>query len=91
MNYEQLLVESIKTVVDHSISETTYTTSFVGIVSEIKGLNAKVKIDNNVVNCYLLEHLSGQIDKGDVVVVQDLYNSGTHKYIFSKIGTSNGD
>ncbi len=85
-NYEQSLVEGIEIIVKQAIKDTPYTSSHVGRVLKLKGLEATVDVNGVEIGCYLLEHMSGQVGVDDIVVVQDLFNNGSSKYILSKIG-----
>lgn len=87
-SYEQSLVEGIETIVKKVVSDTPYTTSYVGKVVSLKGLDCQVEVNGVSISCYLLEHLSGQVMVGDIVVVQDLFNNGSNKYVLSKIGSA---
>ena len=87
-SYEQSLVEGIETIVKKVVSDTPYTSSYVGKVASLKGLDCEVEVSGRPMKCYLLEHLSGQVSVGDVVVVQDLFNNGSNKYVLSKIGSA---
>lgn len=84
-NYEQSIIQAIETIVQQMINDTSYTSSSIGVVTEIAGLDCKVKIFDKDEKCLLLEHMVGQVNVGDVVVVQDLYNDGKSKFIQSKL------
>lgn len=83
--YQQSIVQAIETIVRQMIKDTPYTTSKVGIVMKIEGLECSVKIYDKEEKCYLFEHMVGQVWVGDIVVVQDLYNDGSSKYVLSRI------
>jgi len=83
--YQQSIVQAIETIVQQMIDSTSYTSSSIGVVSDIQGLDCKVKIFGQDVKCILLEHMVGKVNIGDVVVVQDLFNDGKSKYIQSKL------
>lgn len=84
-DYQESIVQAIETIVQQMIDDTSYTSSSVGVVTDIQGLDCKVKIFEKDVSCTLLEHMVGKVYVGDVVVVQDLYNDGQSKYVQSKL------
>lgn len=88
-NYQESLVNAISIIVDEMINDTEYTKSYIGVVESIKGLESVVRISQSSHKCLVMEHLSSQIDVGDVVVVQDLFNDGNNKYIQNIISKGN--
>ena len=87
-NLQNSLIESIQILVDEAIKNTAYTSSFIGRVTNISGLEATVEIYGVEQTCKLMEHLQNSVSIGDIVVVQDLYNDKTKKFVQSKIGST---
>jgi hypothetical protein len=85
-NLQDSLLDAIRIIVDEVVKNTPYTSSYIGLVKEVNGFDCVVEIFGSDTECKLLEHLHTQIKVGDIVVVQDLYNDNTQKFIQSKIG-----
>ncbi|KEK23934.1 hypothetical protein [Bacillus gaemokensis] len=80
------LLEAIDIIVGEKLSKTSYTSSHVGKVKKVNGFDCTVEVYGSDTECKLLEHMHTQIKVGDIVVVQDLYNDNTHKFVQCKIG-----
>ncbi|PEF30300.1 hypothetical protein CON39_11540 [Bacillus thuringiensis] len=87
-NVQESLIEAIDIIIGEKLNKTTYTSSHVGRVKEINGFDCVVELYGSDRNCKLLEHLHTQIKTGDIVVVQDLYNDNTSRFVQCKIGES---
>jgi hypothetical protein len=88
---QESLIYAIKFLVDEAIKNTSYTSSYIGRVKEVNGFNCIVEIYGSDVECKLFEHLQNQIKINDIVVVQDLYNDNTNKFVLCKIGEATGE
>lgn len=87
---QESLIDAIKILVDKAIKNTSYTSSYIGRVKEVNGFDCIVEIYGNDIECKLFEHLQSQIKVNDIVVVQDLYNDNTNKFVLCKIGEATG-
>jgi len=85
-NIQSSLIEAMKILVDNAINNTHFTTSQVGLVKQVSGFDCTVELLGSDTECKILEHLQTKIRQGDIVIVQDLYNDNTTKYVQSKIG-----
>jgi hypothetical protein len=80
------LIDTIQILVDEVIKKTPYTSSQIGKVKAINGFDCIVEIYGSDTECKLLEHLQTSIKVGDIVIVQDLFNSNVKRFIQAKIG-----
>lgn len=81
------LATSVKKIVENALNDFTTTNSVVGVVTEDpNAFSANVKINNEVFECTLPEHLHSWIQKDDIVIIQDLFNNGQKKVITGKTG-----
>ncbi|HDR7263660.1 hypothetical protein [Bacillus sp. CH_203] len=87
-NVQESLIEAIDIIVGEKLNKTNYTSSHVGKVKKVNGFECVVEIYGSDKDCKLLEHLHTQIKTGDIVVVQDLYNDNTSRFVQCKIGES---
>jgi len=81
------LLEAINIIVSDSIKKTKYTSSSIGKVKSVALPDCVVSLVNNDVTCVLPEHLHDWIQKGDIVIIQDLYNDNTKKAVVGKVGS----
>lgn len=89
LNSQKQIVDAIEQVVDLKLAKQKTTSSRIGIVKEDPvGFEAKVSIGEDVYDCTLPEHLHTWIQKGDVVIVQDLYADGSRLMITGKTGST---
>lgn len=85
------IIETIETVVNYKIRNVSYPSNAVGVVKEEpEGFDCLVKINQDELTCLLPEHLQTWIQKGDVVLVQDLYGDGSRYTVTGKTGTTLG-
>lgn len=82
------LLEAINIIVSDSIKKTKYTSSSIGKVKSVALPDCVVSLVNNDITCVLPEHLHDWIQKGDIVIVQDLYNDNTKKAVVGKVGAT---
>lgn len=87
---QKQIFDSIQTAIDSSISKINTTNSTIGLVSEDPdGFICNVKINSEIVECSLPEHLHSWIQKDDIVIVQDLYNNSQKRVVTGKTGQIN--
>jgi hypothetical protein len=83
---QRSLIDAIEIIVGETVKSTEYTSSYIGLVKEVNGFDCMVEINGSETKCKLVEHLHTLVKVGDVVLVQDLYNTNVKKFIVSKIG-----
>lgn len=83
------IIETIESIVNHRINEYSTPQNKIGVVvEEPDGFDCDVKIGLEVTTCLLPEHLQTWIQKGDVVLIQDLYGDGVRFTITGKTGST---
>lgn len=86
------IISAIEKVVEKKIDTMPTTNSTIGIVKdEPKGFDCEVELMGEAYKCLLPEHLHTWIQKGDIVIIQDLYGDGRSKIITGKTGTIQKD
>lgn len=84
---QKILIDSIENVVQANIKKINTTNSTIGIVKEIPlGYDTVVEINEERFECLMPEHMHSWIQKGDIVIVQDLYNDGRKLVVTGKVG-----
>ena len=84
---QKILIDSIENVVVANIKKINTTNSTIGIIKEVPlGYDAVVEINEERFECLLPENLHSWIQKGDIVIVQDLYNDGRKLVVTGKVG-----
>lgn len=79
------LIESIELVVNGLINKMDYTSSSIGRVINTSGYDCLVEISGGEYNCKLPKHLHSVVSKDDIVVVQDLHNNNSKRFVIAKI------
>lgn len=84
---QHIFLDAIKTVVTSEMSKSTGTNSKIGVVvKEPVGFECVVLLNKQETKCQLPEHLHSWIQKGDIVIVQDLYGDGSKRVVTGKTG-----
>lgn len=84
---QESIIRAISTLVDQRVKAHTTTNSMIGVVvQDPVSFRVDVRINEDVHNCMIAEHLHHWIQKDDVVVVQDLYNDYKKLLITGKTG-----
>lgn len=87
-NLQDSLLDAIDILVKERVNSTNYTSSNIGKVLSVKGFECTVDIQDNELQCVLMEHLHDWVHEDDIVIVQDLYNDRKKKAVIGKVGTS---
>lgn len=86
-NVQKKIIDSISMAVEAGINSFSTTNSTTGIVKDMPiGFSCNVELNGEIVECILPEHLHSWIQKGDIVVVQDLFNNGQKRMVVAKTG-----
>ena len=89
---QENIIKAIRTVVGAEMQSMNATKSTIGIVLENpKNYKAKVKINDDVFEAIVPEHVHHWIQKDDVVVIRDLYNDKKKLVIEGKTGHIGGE
>lgn len=89
---QENVIKAIRTIVGAEMQSINATKSTIGIVLENpKNYKAKVKINDDVFEAIVPEHVHHWIQKDDVVVVRDLYNDKKKLVIEGKTGHVSGE
>ena len=89
---QENIIRAIRTVVGAEMQSMNATKSTIGIVLENpKNYKAKVKINDDVFEAIVPEHVHHWIQKDDVVVIRDLYNDKKKLVIEGKTGHIGGE
>ncbi|MBS4462280.1 hypothetical protein JXA27_06875 [Aerococcaceae bacterium zg-B36] len=84
---QEKLIQAIDVVVKSRLNNYQTTNSMIGVLTEDPvGFDCKVRINNEIIECSVPEHLHSWVQKDDIVIVQDLYNDGRKKLITGKTG-----
>lgn len=85
---QEKIIETVETIVDYKIRNFTTPSNTIGVVrEEPNGFDCLVKINQDEITCLLPEHLQTWIQKGDVVLIQDLYGDGSRYTVTGKTGS----
>ena len=87
---QKKIVDSISVAVESELSNFNTTNSTIGVVKETPA-NFKVEVKGEDIDCLLPEHLHSWIEKGDIVIIQDLYNNGQKRIVVGKTGQLSED
>lgn len=86
---QKKIIEAVEKIVDKKVSTTNSVNNKIGVVSmEPNGYDCFVKMDDVEYQCVLPEHLQTWIQKGDIVIVQDLYGNGQKYTVTGKTGST---
>lgn len=89
---QENVIKAIRTIVGAEMQSMNATKSTIGIVLDNpKNYKAKVKINDDVFEAIVPEHVHHWIQKDDVVVVRDLYNDKKKLVIEGKTGHVSGE
>ena len=89
---QENVIRAIRTIVGAEIQSMNATKSTIGIVLDNpKNYKAKVKINDDVFEAIVPEHVHHWIQKDDVVVIRDLYNDKKKLVIEGKTGHISGE
>ena len=89
---QENIIRAIRTVVGAEMQSMNATKSTIGIVLDNpKNYKAKVKINDDVFEAIVPEHVHHWIQKDDVVVIRDLYNDKKKLVIEGKTGHVSGE
>ena len=89
---QENVIKAIRTIVGAEIQSMNATKSTIGIVLDNpKNYKAKVKINDDVFEAIVPEHVHHWIQKDDVVVIRDLYNDKKKLVIEGKTGHISGE
>lgn len=89
---QENIIRAIRTVVGAEMQSMNATKSTIGIVLDNpKNYKAKVKINDDVFEAIVPEHVHHWIQKDDVVVIRDLYNDKKKLVIEGKTGHISGE
>lgn len=85
---QKLILDAINEVVNYKVAGIQATSSTFGLVVDMPvGYEANVQIMGQNYECQLPEHLHSWIQKGDIVIVQDMLNDGQKRIITGKVGS----
>lgn len=85
---QKLILDAINEVVNYKVAGIQTTSSTFGLVVDMPvGYEATVQIMGQNYECQLPEHLHSWIQKGDIVIVQDMLNDGQKRIITGKVGS----
>ncbi len=79
------LISAIEVVVDGMIKNVDYTTSNIGVVKKVDVFDCVVEISGGEYECKLPRHLHTYVKEKDIVVVQDLHNNNSKRFIIAKL------
>lgn len=89
---QENVIRAIRTIVGAEMQSMNATKSTIGIVLDNpKNYKAKVKINDDVFEAIVPEHVHHWIQKDDVVVIRDLYNDKKKLVIEGKTGHVSGE
>lgn len=89
---QENVIRAIRTIVGSEMQSMNTTKSTIGIVLDNpKNYKAKVKINDDVFEAIVPEHVHHWIQKDDVVVIRDLYNDKKKLVIEGKTGHISGE
>lgn len=89
---QKKIVDSISVAVESELSNFNTTNSTIGVVKETPAnFTCKVELNGEDIDCLLPEHLHSWIEKGDIVIIQDLYNNGQKRIVVGKTGQLSED
>ena len=89
---QKKIVDSISVAVESKLSNFNTTNSTIGVVKETPtNFTCKVELNGEYIDCLLPEHLHSWIEKGDIVIIQDLYNNGQKRIVVGKTGQLSED
>lgn len=89
---QENVIRAIRTIVGAEMQSMNATKSTIGIVLDNpKNYKAKVKINDDVFEAIVPEHVHHWIQKDDVVVIRDLYNDKKKLVIEGKTGHISGE
>ena len=89
---QENVIRAIRTIVGAEMQSMNATKSTIGIVLDNpKNYKAKVKINDDVFEAIVPEHVHHWIQKDDVVVIRDLYNDKKKLVIEGKTGHIGGE
>lgn len=82
------LLDTISTVVDMKMGNSGSPINKIGVVKEEPiGFDCIIEIGLDMIECVLPEHMQTWIQKGDVVLVQDLYGDSSKFVVIGKTGS----
>lgn len=84
---QKQLLEAIDLVVSDRLSKTKKPHNRVGVLQNTPaGYVGQVKINREIIECHVPEHLHSWVQKDDVVMVQDAYGDGKLMIVIGKTG-----
>lgn len=82
---QEKLISAIEVIVNGMIKDIDYTSSKIGVVKNVDVFDCVVEISGGEYECKLPRHLHTHVKEKDIVVVQDLHNNNSKRFIIAKL------
>lgn len=91
MDFQESIIESIRTIAGEKLKNVNFTKSYTGIVRSVDGLNCIVEIFGSDSECIIPQNLSSFVEKDDIVIIQDIANNRFKRIVQGVISSLNKD